>query len=89
MSKKNNSSCSFCGRKREDVSTLIAGIEGHICENCIEQANDIITQEFKSTKNIDLEEEIKFLKPIEIKNKLDEYIIGQVVVCWRNGASWS
>ena len=56
---------------------LVAGIEGHICENCIEQANDIITQDSKTTKNIDLEEEIKFLKPIEIKNKLDEYIIGQ------------
>ena len=77
MSKKNNSSCSFCGKKRDDVSMLIAGIEGHICENCIEQANDIITQDQKITKNIDLEEEIKFLKPIEIKNRLDEYIIGQ------------
>jgi ATP-dependent Clp protease ATP-binding subunit ClpX len=77
MSKKNNSSCSFCGKKRDDVSMLIAGIEGHICENCIEQANDIITQDQKTTKNIDLEEEIKFLKPIEIKNRLDEYIIGQ------------
>ena len=77
MSKKNSSSCSFCGRKRDDVSMLIAGIEGHICENCIEQANDIVTQDQKTTKNIDLEEEIKFLKPIEIKNKLDEYIIGQ------------
>ncbi len=77
MSKKNNSSCSFCGRKREDVSMLIAGIEGHICENCIEQANDIVTQDLKTTKSIDLQEEIKFLKPAEIKNKLDEYIIGQ------------
>jgi ATP-dependent Clp protease ATP-binding subunit ClpX len=77
MSKKNSSSCSFCGRKRDDVSMLIAGIEGHICENCIEQANDIVTQDQKTTKNIDLEEEIKFLKPIEIKNRLDEYIIGQ------------
>lgn len=77
MSKKSSSSCSFCGRKRKDVSMLVAGIEGHICENCIEQANDIITQDSKTTKNIDLEEEIKFLKPIEIKNKLDEYIIGQ------------
>ncbi len=77
MSKKNNSSCSFCGKKRDDVSMLIAGIEGHICENCIEPANDIITQDQKTTKNIDLEEEIKFLKPIEIKNRLDEYIIGQ------------
>ncbi|MEN8957888.1 MAG: ATP-dependent Clp protease ATP-binding subunit ClpX [Flavobacteriales bacterium] len=77
MPKKNSSTCSFCGRKRNDVSMLIAGIEGHICENCIAQANDIVTQDQKTTKDINLEEEIKFLKPIEIKNKLDDYIIGQ------------
>ncbi|MEN8928140.1 MAG: ClpX C4-type zinc finger protein, partial [Flavobacteriales bacterium] len=69
MPKKNSSTCSFCGRKRNDVSMLIAGIEGHICENCIAQANDIVTQDQKTTKDINLEEEIKFLKPIEIKNK--------------------
>lgn len=77
MPKKNSSNCSFCGRKREDVSMLIAGIEGHICENCIEQANDIITQDLKTSNSVDLQEDIKHLKPIEIKNRLDEYIIGQ------------
>ena len=77
MSKKSNSTCSFCGRERKDVSLLIAGIEGHICENCVEQANDIISQDLKVEKEIDLQEDIKFLKPMEIKTRLDEYIIGQ------------
>jgi ATP-dependent Clp protease ATP-binding subunit ClpX len=77
MSKKSNSTCSFCGRERKDVSLLIAGIEGHICENCVEQANDIISQDLKVELEIDLQEDIKFLKPMEIKTRLDEYIIGQ------------
>ncbi|MDA9066247.1 ATP-dependent Clp protease ATP-binding subunit ClpX [Flavobacteriales bacterium] len=77
MSKKSNSTCSFCGRERKDVSVLIAGIEGHICENCVEQANDIISQDLKVELEIDLQEDIKFLKPMEIKTRLDEYIIGQ------------
>ncbi len=77
MSKKSNSTCSFCGRERKDVSILIAGIEGHICENCVEQANDIISQDLKVELEIDLQEDIKFLKPMEIKTRLDEYIIGQ------------
>ena len=77
MSKKSNSTCSFCGRERKDVSVLIAGIEGHICENCVEQANDIISQDLKVELEIDLQEDIKYLKPMEIKTRLDEYIIGQ------------
>jgi ATP-dependent Clp protease ATP-binding subunit ClpX len=77
MSKKSNSTCSFCGRERKDVSLLIAGIEGHICENCVEQVNDIISQDLKVELEIDLQEDIKFLKPMEIKTRLDEYIIGQ------------
>jgi ATP-dependent Clp protease ATP-binding subunit ClpX len=77
MSKKQHSTCSFCGRKREDVSMLIAGLEGHICENCITQANEIVSQDQEHKHNLDLQEDIKFLKPLEIKNRLDEYVIGQ------------
>ena len=77
MSKKQGSSCSFCGRKRDDVSFLIAGLEGHICENCVEQANDIISTDLSSKQDLDLEENFKFLKPKEIKKSLDEYVIGQ------------
>lgn len=77
MSKKSNSTCSFCGRERKDVSILIAGIEGHICENCVEQASDIISQDLEIENKLNLQEDIKFLKPMEIKKRLDDYIIGQ------------
>jgi ATP-dependent Clp protease ATP-binding subunit ClpX len=42
---KNALHCSFCGRSRDEVKILIAGQEGHICENCVEHAQEIIEQE--------------------------------------------
>ncbi len=70
--------CSFCGRKKSEVSILIAGISGHICDDCAAQANQIVTEEAKGPvqdpKN-DLQLQIQ--KPMEIKKFLDEYIIGQ------------
>ena len=42
--------CSFCGREKKDVQLLIAGMEGHICENCIEQAHSIVEEEFKKMR---------------------------------------
>ena len=68
--------CSFCGRDKKDVSILIAGMEGHICENCIEQAHAIIEEEFKKNKNFDLTS-VELKKPKEIKDFLDQYVIGQ------------
>jgi len=68
--------CSFCGRDKKDVSILIAGMEGHICENCIEQAHAIIEEEFKKNKNFDLAG-VELKKPKEIKDFLDQYVIGQ------------
>ena len=68
--------CSFCGRERKDTNLLIAGISGHICDSCIEQANTILEEEFKKKNSFDLGE-IKLLKPIEIKDFLDLYVIGQ------------
>ncbi len=68
--------CSFCGRDKKDVRILIAGMEGHICENCIEQAHAIIDEEFKKNKNIDLTA-VELKKPKEIKDFLDQYVIGQ------------
>ncbi|MFN7280259.1 MAG: ATP-dependent Clp protease ATP-binding subunit ClpX [bacterium] len=70
--------CSFCGRNREEVKILIAGQEGHICENCVDHAREIIEQEL----NIKSESgggnfKLTVKKPIEIKKFLDEYIIGQ------------
>jgi ATP-dependent Clp protease ATP-binding subunit ClpX len=77
MSKK-ESGCSFCGRSRNEVGMLIAGVSGHICESCIEQAHTIVKEEDdlgkkqKSNANF-----VNVLKPSEIKSKLDEYVIGQ------------
>ena len=68
--------CSFCGRDKKDVQILIAGMEGHICENCIEQAHAIINEEFKKNKNFDLSG-VELKKPKEIKDFLDQYVIGQ------------
>ena len=77
MSKK-NTICSFCGLKREEVKILIAGVTGHICENCAAQANQIVSEEFNiSKKNISSKKELKIKFPKEIKADLDEYVIGQ------------
>ena len=77
MSKK-NTSCSFCGLKREEVQILIAGVTGHICENCASQANQIVSEEFNvSKKKISTKKELKIKFPKDIKADLDEYVIGQ------------
>jgi len=68
--------CSFCGRSKKDVNILIAGVSGHICDSCIEQAHQIILEEFKQKDSFDINS-IKLLKPIEIKAFLDQYVIGQ------------
>jgi ATP-dependent Clp protease ATP-binding subunit ClpX len=75
---KNPLHCSFCGRSRDEVKILIAGQEGHICENCVEHAREIIDQELvirdeKTSSSFKL----TVKKPIEIKKFLDEYVIGQ------------
>lgn len=69
--------CSFCGRIREEVKILIAGQEGHICENCIEHAHGIIEKEFHQKKVEGKGGTLKVQKPIAIKAFLDQYIIGQ------------
>ena len=68
--------CSFCGRTKKEANLLIAGLEGHICDSCIEQAHSIVLEEIGSKSNFTLEG-IKLLKPIEISEFLDQYVIGQ------------
>lgn len=68
--------CSFCGRTKKESNMLIAGLEGHICEHCIEQAHSIMTEELGSKKNISFDS-VSLLKPSEIKHFLDQYVIGQ------------
>jgi ATP-dependent Clp protease ATP-binding subunit ClpX len=76
---KNTLHCSFCGRSRDEVKILIAGQEGHICENCVEHAQEIISQELIVRDDSSPSSQFKLTvkKPIEIKRFLDEYVIGQ------------
>jgi ATP-dependent Clp protease ATP-binding subunit ClpX len=76
MSKK-EAGCSFCGRSRSEVGILIAGVTGHICESCVTQANRIVNEENVTTAQPSEEKHVNVLKPAEIKEKLDEYVIGQ------------
>jgi len=68
--------CSFCGRDKKDTNLLIAGISGHICDRCIDQAYTIVQEESGKKGNFDLNQ-LKLLKPFEIKTFLDLYVIGQ------------
>jgi ATP-dependent Clp protease ATP-binding subunit ClpX len=78
MAKQNHLHCSFCNRSRDEVKILIAGQEGHICENCVEHAQEIIAQELQ-TRQEQSTSQFRFTvkKPMEIKQFLDQYIIGQ------------
>jgi ATP-dependent Clp protease ATP-binding subunit ClpX len=68
--------CSFCGREKKDTNLLIAGISGHICDRCIDQAYTIVQEEVGKKGSFDLNK-LKVLKPAEIKTFLDLYVIGQ------------
>ena len=74
---KENLECSFCGRKKPETNLLIAGLDAHICDRCIEQAHGIVAEESKQTKTNDLSSELILKKPQEIKEFLDTFIIGQ------------
>ena len=69
--------CSFCGRKKPETNLLIAGINAHICDRCIEQANGIVLEELKTNNNIKATSDLVLRKPKEIRAFLDEYVIGQ------------
>jgi ATP-dependent Clp protease ATP-binding subunit ClpX len=68
--------CSFCGRTKKETNILVAGLEGHICDHCIEQAHTIMTEELGNKSNFSFDS-INLLKPLEIKTFLDQYVIGQ------------
>ncbi len=72
--------CSFCGKAKNEALLLIAGLKGHICESCVEQASDIVSRELVTDES---ESELNFefpenITPVEIKTFLDKYVIGQV-----------
>jgi len=77
--KKNNDSvfCSFCGRSSQDVNSMVAGPDVFICNHCVEDASSIIQSDLSSLARRREKQYKPILKPVEIKNKLDEYVIGQ------------
>jgi ATP-dependent Clp protease ATP-binding subunit ClpX len=75
---KKETTCSFCGRGRSQVGMLIAGLSGHICENCITQGYTIVQEEFNVQKaTSSTKQPLTIYKPLEIKERLDAYVIGQ------------
>ena len=68
-------SCSFCGRMKTQTEVLIAGLDAHICDQCVEQANGIILNESKNTEAS--KSSFNLESPVKIKSYLDQYVIGQ------------
>lgn len=69
--------CSFCGSGKQDTLMLIAGLDAHICDKCVAQANQILAEELNVRKTKSTQTFETLLKPIEIKTHLDQYVIGQ------------
>lgn len=74
---KRELNCSFCGRSKSEVNFLIAGIDAHICDYCIEQGHSIVLEEIKQKKGVTNELKGDLKKPKEIRAFLDSYVIGQ------------
>jgi ATP-dependent Clp protease ATP-binding subunit ClpX len=77
MSKEENLECSFCGRKKVETDLLIAGMDAHICDKCIEQAHGIVLEEILDNDGAATVSDLEVKKPIEIKEFLEQYVIGQ------------
>jgi len=77
MKKRPEQHCSFCGKKKDEVMILIAGIEGFICENCVNQAQVILEEELGKIDKSQPEINLKGITPKDIKGFLDQYVIGQ------------
>ncbi len=78
---KKETTCSFCGENRANVQMMIAGVSGHICDSCAIQANRIVSEEVGHPSEINTTNQTahskKVYKPEQIKQLLDEYVIGQ------------
>lgn len=72
---KQKVSCSFCGRDKSDVNILVAGVTGHICDSCIDQAVHIVDEEVG--RSVAAAPDLELRKPVDIKAHLDDYVIGQ------------
>lgn len=77
MKENEEITCSFCGKKKSEVNLMIGGITGHICDSCATQANRIVDEELEARSNSELMQDLNLLKPNQIKQHLDQHIIGQ------------
>jgi len=78
QNKQNTEKCSFCGTYKKDTNLLIAGMTGNICDSCVEKAYEIVQEEVKRKQNETFDvNQIKLLKPQQIHEFLNEYVIGQ------------
>ena len=77
MAKQHEERCSFCGRKQSEVELLLTGVTGNICNNCVESAREIVKEQIKSKKSKLPLDKDSLPRPQEIKEFLDQYVIGQ------------
>lgn len=79
MAGNKKTNCSFCGRSKNEVGMLLSGIEGHICNNCLQQGYEVIKEEMGDSVSIKNKPTNKFdlVKPKDLKEYLDQYVIGQ------------
>ena len=77
MAKDNLIRCSFCGRDKREAKMLIAGQQGHICDNCVAEAYKIVSADAESMAKENASKSLKLLKPHAIKEYLDLFIVGQ------------
>lgn len=77
MANAKNVKCSFCGRDQQDINVMVSGLDGHICDHCVDQAHVVVKQEMKAKGGKSANFALNLLKPMEIKRHLDEFVIGQ------------
>ncbi|MDF5689297.1 ATP-dependent Clp protease ATP-binding subunit ClpX [Aquirufa aurantiipilula] len=77
--KKNNINCSFCGRNKSEVGILLSGIDGHICDQCLQQGYEVIKEELGApiVNKKNSKQQFELVKPKDLKEHLDLYVIGQ------------
>ena len=79
MANPKKTNCSFCGRSKNEVGMLLSGIEGHICNNCLQQGYEVVKDELGSSamKGSPTGQQFDLVKPKDLKAYLDQYVIGQ------------
>lgn len=77
MASNKKVNCSFCGRGKSDVGMILSGIDGHICDSCIQQGYEVIKEEMGAPAANNSNHQFELVKPKDLKAYLDEYVIGQ------------